>query len=70
MNELSSVLVEITQQQLQSQQELSRLSAHIKTLHESAQIDVIASLPKLDADLQRLAKFNRAVSRRIYAVSH
>lgn len=66
MNVKSVELLALTRQQLEAHQRLSQLTSRIEQLAKSQSIEVIASLPMLDSDLQKLVRFNKAISIRLH----
>jgi hypothetical protein len=69
MKHVSVVLLQITEQQLNFQAQLSGVYAVLSQLSASHSIDALATVPMLDKELLRLAEFNKRISQRIQRAS-
>jgi hypothetical protein len=65
MKHISVVLLQITEQQLFISAQVSGLYATLDKLSESHSIDALATVPLLDAELYKLADFNKRINQRI-----
>lgn len=70
MKHISEILLEITQRQVQFQRQQNELYDMLKSLSGSSNINTIASLPKLDADLCALNVLHGRINRSVQAVNH
>jgi hypothetical protein len=69
MQHISKILVDICNQQLLFQAQLTHIDGQIRQLSDSPRIDTQATLPMLHDEFHTLSRFNKRISQRISAAS-